>query len=147
MTLNVNVRPAFSLFTLFLRTQIEAAPHSLTQKMASILTDRVRSILKVTKAVALGYLSRAVNKDMKMTMNHMVAQLSTRSVRPAVVHTLPSPLSATPAHTERGLSISGSQQVGDGTHCARFVVALGSVLAMRRDVGSDVWTPRTRRGL
>lgn len=87
--LNVNVRPAFSLFALFLRTQIEAAPHSLTQKMASILTDRVRSILKVTKAVALGYLSRAVNKDMKMTMNHMVAQLSTRSVRPAVVHAIP----------------------------------------------------------
>ena len=52
-----------------------------------------------------------------------------------------------PAHTERGLSISGSQQVGNGTHCARFVVALGSVLAMRRDAGSDVWTPRTRRGL
>ncbi|ETW76839.1 hypothetical protein HETIRDRAFT_389878 [Heterobasidion irregulare TC 32-1] len=53
-------------------------------KMASNLTDQVRSISEVTKAVALGDLSRTVNVDvqgemldLKMTVNQMVAQLST----------------------------------------------------------------------
>lgn len=52
--------------------------------MASNLTDQVRSISEVTKAVALGDLSRTVNVDvqgemldLKMTVNQMVAQLST----------------------------------------------------------------------
>jgi len=52
--------------------------------MASNLTDQVRSISEVTKAVALGDLSRTVNVDvqgemldLKMTVNSMVAQLST----------------------------------------------------------------------
>jgi osomolarity two-component system sensor histidine kinase NIK1 len=55
-----------------------------TQKMASNLTDQVRSISEVTKAVALGDLSKVVNVDvqgemldLKMTVNSMVAQLST----------------------------------------------------------------------
>ncbi|KAF5368133.1 hypothetical protein D9615_010217 [Tricholomella constricta] len=53
-------------------------------KMASNLTDQVRSISKVTKAVALGDLGKLVNVDvqgemldLKMTVNSMVAQLST----------------------------------------------------------------------
>ena len=52
--------------------------------MASNLTDQVRSISEVTKAVALGDLSKVVNvdvqgemRDLKMTVNSMVAQLST----------------------------------------------------------------------
>jgi osomolarity two-component system, sensor histidine kinase NIK1 len=52
--------------------------------MASNLTDQVRSISEVTKAVALGDLSKQVNVDvqgevldLKMTVNSMVAQLST----------------------------------------------------------------------
>ncbi|KAI9566571.1 hypothetical protein HD554DRAFT_1096674 [Boletus coccyginus] len=53
-------------------------------KMASNLTDQVRSISEVTKAVALGDLGKIVNVDvqgemldLKMTVNSMVAQLST----------------------------------------------------------------------
>ncbi|KAI0044635.1 hypothetical protein FA95DRAFT_1544784 [Auriscalpium vulgare] len=53
-------------------------------KMARNLTDQVRSISKVTKAVALGDLSQTVDVDvqgemldLKMTVNSMVAQLST----------------------------------------------------------------------
>ncbi|KAG2131142.1 hypothetical protein BD769DRAFT_1723957 [Suillus cothurnatus] len=53
-------------------------------KMASNLTDQVRSISEVTKAVALGDLNKVVNVDvqgemldLKMTVNSMVAQLST----------------------------------------------------------------------
>ena len=56
----------------------------LGQKMASNLTDQVRSISEVTKAVALGDLGKLVNVDvqgemldLKMTVNSMVAQLST----------------------------------------------------------------------
>lgn len=52
--------------------------------MASNLTDQVRSISEVTKAVALGDLSKLVDVDvqgemldLKMTVNSMVAQLST----------------------------------------------------------------------
>jgi osomolarity two-component system sensor histidine kinase NIK1 len=52
--------------------------------MASNLTDQVRSISEVTKAVALGDLGKLVNVDvqgemldLKMTVNSMVAQLST----------------------------------------------------------------------
>lgn len=52
--------------------------------MASNLTDQVRSISEVTKAVALGDLSKQVNVDvqgemldLKLTVNSMVAQLST----------------------------------------------------------------------
>ena len=55
-----------------------------SQKMASNLTDQVRSISEVTKAVALGDLGKLVNVDvqgemldLKMTVNSMVAQLST----------------------------------------------------------------------
>ena len=51
--------------------------------MASNLTDQVRSIAEVTKAVALGDLSKLVDVnvqgemlDLKMTVNTMVAQLS-----------------------------------------------------------------------
>ena len=54
------------------------------QKMASNLTDQVRSISEVTKAVALGDLGKTVEVDvqgemldLKMTVNSMVAQLST----------------------------------------------------------------------
>ncbi|KAH9058068.1 hypothetical protein EDB87DRAFT_1564499 [Lactarius vividus] len=53
-------------------------------KMASNLTDQVRSISEVTKAVALGDLSKQVEVDvqgemldLKMTVNSMVNQLST----------------------------------------------------------------------
>ncbi|KZP13596.1 hypothetical protein FIBSPDRAFT_753155 [Athelia psychrophila] len=53
-------------------------------KMASNLTDQVRSISEVTKAVALGDLGKTVEVDvqgemlaLKMTVNSMVAQLST----------------------------------------------------------------------
>jgi osomolarity two-component system sensor histidine kinase NIK1 len=53
-------------------------------KMASNLTDQVRSISEVTKAVALGDLSKTVQVDvqgevldLKMTVNSMVEQLST----------------------------------------------------------------------
>ena len=52
--------------------------------MASNLTDQVRSISEVTKAVALGDLSKKVEVDvqgemldLKMTVNSMVYQLST----------------------------------------------------------------------
>jgi osomolarity two-component system sensor histidine kinase NIK1 len=51
--------------------------------MASNLTDQVRSISEVTKAVALGDLGKVVNVDvqgemldLKMSVNSMVAQLS-----------------------------------------------------------------------
>jgi osomolarity two-component system sensor histidine kinase NIK1 len=77
LTLNVNVSPC--------------APHApdpfdvhVRQKMASNLTDQVRSISEVTKAVALGDLSKQVEVDvqgemldLKMTVNSMVNQLST----------------------------------------------------------------------
>ena len=53
------------------------------QKMASNLTDQVRSISEVTKAVANGDLSRTINVDvqgemleLKTTVNQMVARLS-----------------------------------------------------------------------
>ena len=52
--------------------------------MASNLTDQVRSISEVMKAVALGDLGKLVNVDvkgemldLKMTVNSMVAQLRT----------------------------------------------------------------------
>jgi osomolarity two-component system sensor histidine kinase NIK1 len=52
--------------------------------MASNLTDQVRSISEVTKAVALGVLSKQVNVDvqgemldLKLTVNSMVNQLNT----------------------------------------------------------------------
>jgi len=55
-----------------------------SQKMASNLTDQVRSISEVTKAVAAGDLTKFVNVDvqgemldLKMTVNSMVAQLNT----------------------------------------------------------------------
>jgi osomolarity two-component system sensor histidine kinase NIK1 len=51
--------------------------------MASNLTDQVRSISEVTKAVALGELSKQVNVgvqgemlDLKLTVNSMVNQYS-----------------------------------------------------------------------
>ena len=54
------------------------------QKMASNLTDQVRSISEVTKAVANGDLGKMVDVnvqgemlDLKMTVNQMVSQLST----------------------------------------------------------------------
>lgn len=56
----------------------------LPQKMASNLTDQVRSISEVTKAVAKGDLGKLVDVDvqgemldLKETVNSMVAQLST----------------------------------------------------------------------
>ena len=78
LTRNVNVnsfpRPSF----------LNLSNVSLLQKMASNLTDQVRSISEVTKAVALGDLGKLVNVDvqgemldLKMTVNSMVAQLST----------------------------------------------------------------------
>ena len=54
------------------------------QKMATNLTDKVRSISEVTKAVALGDLTRTIDVDvqgemldLKLTVNSMVRQLST----------------------------------------------------------------------
>lgn len=54
------------------------------QKMARNLTDQVRSISEVTKAVANGDLSKTVNVDvqgemleLKTTVNQMVSRLST----------------------------------------------------------------------
>ena len=79
LTRNVNVRitPAISH-----PSQIDNG--NFLQKMASNLTDQVRSISEVTKAVALGDLSKTVEVDvqgemldLKMTVNSMVAQLST----------------------------------------------------------------------
>ena len=75
LTRNVNV----CLFFPFLSIGAD-----FRQKMASNLTDQVRSISEVTKAVALGDLVKLVNVDvqgemldLKMTVNSMVAQLST----------------------------------------------------------------------
>lgn len=52
--------------------------------MATNLTDQVRSISEVTKAVALGDLTRTIDVDvqgemldLKLTVNSMVRQLST----------------------------------------------------------------------
>lgn len=76
LTRNVNVR--------FSHAVPSDSPDVTLQKMASNLTDQVRSISEVTKAVALGDLSKVVNVDvqgemldLKMTVNSMVAQLST----------------------------------------------------------------------
>jgi len=79
LTRNVNVR-----------AQILIAPRGgllidfPAQKMANNLTDQVRSISEVTKAVALGDLTRTVDVDvqgemldLKLTVNSMVRQLST----------------------------------------------------------------------
>lgn len=81
LTRNVNVRAVFIvLASAFL--YLNAPPG--TQKMATNLTDQVRSISDVTKAVANGDLSRTVNVDvqgemldLKTTVNQMVARLST----------------------------------------------------------------------
>jgi osomolarity two-component system, sensor histidine kinase NIK1 len=80
LTLNVNVsfRPSLAMQA---PNQFDICP---IQKMASNLTDQVRSISEVTKAVALGDLSKQVQVDvqgemldLKMTVNSMVNQLST----------------------------------------------------------------------
>lgn len=54
------------------------------QSMATNLTNQVRSIAEVTKAVAQGDLTKTVNVDvqgemldLKMTVNSMVRQLAT----------------------------------------------------------------------
>lgn len=80
LTRNVNVCHIILLHTL-LSVLIHGGQ---LQKMASNLTDQVRSISEVTKAVALGDLGRLVNVDvqgemldLKMTVNSMVEQLST----------------------------------------------------------------------
>ena len=72
--------PPFVFFYLFGLLKLFRA----IKKMASNLTDQVRSISEVTKAVALGDLGKLVNVDvqgemldLKMTVNSMVAQLST----------------------------------------------------------------------
>jgi osomolarity two-component system, sensor histidine kinase NIK1 len=78
LTRNVNVR-------LYPSQSISLFHANLTpQKMASNLTDQVRSISDVTKAVAAGDLTKLVNVDvqgemldLKMTVNSMVSQLST----------------------------------------------------------------------
>jgi osomolarity two-component system sensor histidine kinase NIK1 len=77
LTRNVNVR-------IQVLVQALHVAHFPQQKMASNLTDQVRSISEVTKAVALGDLGKLVNVDvqgemldLKMTVNSMVAQLST----------------------------------------------------------------------
>ena len=69
-----------SIYTFDVFTEIVA----FVQKMASNLTNQVRSISEVTKAVAHGDLSKFVDVDvqgemldLKMTVNSMVAQLST----------------------------------------------------------------------
>jgi len=75
LTRNVNVRFLVLLTRLVLL---------FLQKMASNLTNQVRSISEVTKAVALGDLSKQVNVDvqgemldLKETVNSMVHQLNT----------------------------------------------------------------------
>ena len=77
LTRNVNVCLFFPILQLLVLMIFR-------QKMASNLTDQVRSISEVTKAVALGDLVKLVNVDvqgemldLKMTVNSMVAQLST----------------------------------------------------------------------
>lgn len=79
LTRNVNV-----CFSLLLSAPQNITTPFLSQKMAANLTDQVRSISDVTKAVALGDLSKQVNVDvqgemldLKLTVNSMVAQLST----------------------------------------------------------------------
>jgi osomolarity two-component system sensor histidine kinase NIK1 len=79
LTRNVNVRNKRSDHT---RTQLLTL-YPL-KKMANNLTDQVRSISEVTKAVALGDLTRTVDVDvqgemldLKLTVNSMVRQLST----------------------------------------------------------------------
>jgi osomolarity two-component system, sensor histidine kinase NIK1 len=81
LTRNVNVGLFGPLCNVVLRRTLISL---FTQKMASNLTDQVRSISEVTKAVALGDLSKLVDVDvqgemldLKMTVNSMVAQLST----------------------------------------------------------------------
>jgi osomolarity two-component system sensor histidine kinase NIK1 len=79
LTRNVNVRNKRRDHT---RTQLLTL-YPL-KKMANNLTDQVRSISEVTKAVALGDLTRTVDVDvqgemldLKLTVNSMVRQLST----------------------------------------------------------------------
>lgn len=82
LTRNVNV----SHFILIVRHNCGAELTDILswqQKMASNLTNQVRSISEVTKAVARGDLSKFVDVDvqgemldLKMTVNSMVAQLS-----------------------------------------------------------------------
>jgi len=78
LTRNVNVR-FLVLLTLLTRLVL-----LLLQRMASNLSNQVRSISEVTKAVALGDLSKQVNVDvqgemldLKETVNSMVHQLNT----------------------------------------------------------------------
>ena len=78
LTRNVNVRITLYAFVIWRNT------NNFLQKMANNLTDQVRSISEVTKAVALGDLGKTVEVDvqgemldLKMTVNSMVAQLST----------------------------------------------------------------------
>jgi osomolarity two-component system sensor histidine kinase NIK1 len=80
LTLNVNV----SFPAAHCRSGKCSLIQCFVQKMASNLTDQVRSISEVTKAVALGDLSKQVEVDvqgemldLKMTVNSMVNQLST----------------------------------------------------------------------
>ena len=81
LTRNVNVSVVTSLFLLsFIHSFIDIQH----QKMESNLTDQMRSISEVTKAVALGDLGKTVEVDvqgemldLKMTVNSMVVQLST----------------------------------------------------------------------
>ena len=82
LTRNVNVRVAFCVVLAGAFAYLNALPGG--QKMATNLTDQVRSISDVTKAVANGDLSRTVNVDvqgemldLKTTVNQMVARLST----------------------------------------------------------------------
>ena len=80
LTRNVNVRAE----TLIAPQGGESLTDYPAQKMANNLTDQVRSISEVTKAVALGDLTRTVDVDvqgemldLKLTVNSMVRQLST----------------------------------------------------------------------
>ena len=75
LTRNVNVRRVFSCPVGLL---------TCSQNMATNLTNQVRSIAEVTKAVAQGDLTKTVNVDvqgemldLKMTVNSMVRQLAT----------------------------------------------------------------------
>ena len=78
LTRNVNVSSSAMIVV------VERLNDDTAQKMATNLTDQVRSISEVTKAVANGDLSRTVNVDvqgemldLKTTVNQMVARLST----------------------------------------------------------------------
>lgn len=102
--------------------------------MASNLTDQVRSISEVTKAVALGDLSKVVNVDtqgemldLKMTVNSMVAQLST----------LANEVTRVSPKSERRVFWEGRRICLTFRECGRFVVLIRYRAMVLNRIGLD----------